>query len=154
MTPVVVNAIQIGDVVPHSNSMLLVERLVACDDDSLTAELTVREKGPFIRDDRVGAWVGVEYMAQAVAAFAGCRARTRGEAPKVGFLVGTRQFTTNVASFPVGAILLVRVVLMWEDESGIGSFTGTIEGDGIAVDATLTVYQPPDIHEFMRERCA
>ena len=68
-------------VVPHRGTMRLVDRLVAWDEDTVTVELRVPEEGPFSHDDGVPAWVGVEYMAQAIAAWAGCHARRTGREP-------------------------------------------------------------------------
>ena len=53
-------------------------------------ELVVPEAGLFVEDGQVPAWVGIEYMAQAIAAWAGCRARAAGKPPQLGFLLGSR----------------------------------------------------------------
>jgi predicted hotdog family 3-hydroxylacyl-ACP dehydratase len=134
----------IRDVVPHSGRMLLLDRLVAFDDDSLTAELTIREGALFAQARGVGAWVGIEYMAQAVAAFAGTAAFARGEKAKVGFLVGTRHYACNVSYFPPGATLRVLVRRDAQEAHGVGSFVCSITGEGIVAEATITVIQPDD----------
>ncbi len=139
----------VAEVVPHTERMLLLDRVVQYDDESLTAELTIRPDSPFVRAGHVGTWVALEYMAQAIAAFAGCDARTRGEPPKVGFLIGSRHFTCNVPQLPVGATMQVTVVRELQDDSGLGSFSGTVRGDGIAIDATLAVFQPHDVQQFL-----
>ncbi len=139
----------IAEVVPHSERMLLLDRVVQYDDRSLTAALTIRPESPFVRAGSVGTWVALEYMAQAIAAFAGCEARTRGEPPKVGFLIGSRNFTCNTPRLPVGATMHVTVERQLQDESGLGSFTGTLRGVGISADATLAVFQPHDVQQFL-----
>ena len=140
----------IADVVPHSGRMLLLDRIVHYDAESLTSELTVRGDAPFVRDGAVGAWVALEYMAQTIAAFAGCDARTRGEPPKVGFLIASRQFSSNTPSIPVATTLQVHVVRELLDASGLGAFTGTVRGEGIMIDATLSVFQPHDVQQFLQ----
>ena len=55
--------------VPHRGAMLLIDRVVAVDADQVPAELVVPEEGWTGRDGGVPAWIGVEYMAQAIAAF-------------------------------------------------------------------------------------
>ena len=77
-------------VVPHRGTLRLVDRLVAWDEDSVAVELRVPHEGPFSDAEGVPAWVGVEYMAQAIAAWAGARALARGEPARPGFLLGTR----------------------------------------------------------------
>ena len=61
-------------VVPHRGTMRLVDRLVDWDEDTVAVELRVPEEGPFSHAEGVPAWVGVEYMAQTIAAWAGCHA--------------------------------------------------------------------------------
>ena len=60
-------------------------------------------------DAGVPAWAGVEYMAQTIAAHAGVEARARGEPPAIGFLLGTRAYSTSVEKFPNGSKLTVTV---------------------------------------------
>ena len=140
-------------VVPHSSRMLLLDTVLAADENSLTAEARVREDNPFARDGVVGAWVGVEYMAQAIAAFEGCRARERGVGPKVGFLIGSRHYSCTAPGFAVGTVLQVRIVRQFE-EGGLGLFDGTLTGDGVTADASISVYQPDDAKQFLLEHGA
>ncbi len=81
----------IEDVVPHRQDMCLLQRIIRWDQDTLEAELVVPEAGLFVEDGQVPAWVGIEYMAQAIAAWAGCRARAAGKQPQLGFLLGSRR---------------------------------------------------------------
>lgn len=136
---------EIRDLVPHSGRMLLLDRVVAFDGDSLTAELTIRADAMFARPSGVGAWVGIEYMAQTVAAFAGNEALRRGERVKVGFLVGTRRYACNVSYFPVGATLQILVRRDAAGSGGVGSFLCAITGEGIVAEATVIVIQPENL---------
>ena len=140
----------IGEVVPHSGRMLLLDRIVQFDAESLTSELTIHADSPFVRDSAIGAWVALEYMAQSIAAFAGCVARTRGEPPRVGFLIGSRHFTSNTPSIPVATTLRVHIIRELQDESGLGAFSATVRGDNIEIDAVLSVFQPHDVEQFMK----
>lgn len=135
----------VRDVVPHSGRMMLLDRVVAGDGESLTAEVTIRADALFARAEGVGAWVGVEYMAQTIAAYAGTQALTRKEKTKIGFLVGTRHYACNVPHFPLGATLLISVRRDAEGDDHLGSFVCSIRGEGINADAEVTVFQPDDI---------
>ena len=137
-------------VVPHSSRMSLLDTVVCADGNSLTATARVREDSAFARDGVVGAWVGIEYMAQAIAAFEGCRARDRGDAPKVGFLIGSRHYACSAPAFAVGSSLRIEIVRQYE-EGGLGLFDGTITGDNISADASLSVYQPDNAQQFLLE---
>ncbi|MFS2044934.1 hypothetical protein ACEN9Z_12955 [Stenotrophomonas geniculata] len=66
----------IEEVVPHRQDMCLLQRITHWDQDTLEAELVVPEAGLFVENGEVPAWVGIEYMAQAIAAWAG---RTRAQ---------------------------------------------------------------------------
>ena len=65
----------IRDLLPHSGPMVLLDHVVAADDESLCAAVRVRENSLFYVDGAVGGWVGLEYMAQSIGAFAGFHAR-------------------------------------------------------------------------------
>jgi predicted hotdog family 3-hydroxylacyl-ACP dehydratase len=137
----------IRDVVPHSGRMVLLDRLVAFDGESLTAELTIRADALFADEQGVGAWVGVEYMAQAVAALAGLEARQIGGNAKIGYLVGARHYSCNVPYFPLGAALRISVRRDAPGDLRLGSFACSITAEGISAEATVTVFQPdtPDL---------
>lgn len=140
----------IRSLVPHSGRMVLLDRVVAADADTLTAELTIRADHPFVDDDGVGAWVGIEFMAQTIAAFAGHDAMLDGRPPKVGFLLGTRSYDCNAPSFPVGTTLRVTVRRELHGENGgLGSFSCTISGAGIEANAMLAVFQPDSTEGFL-----
>ena len=134
--------IDIAELVPHSGKMVLLDRIISCDDNSLSAELVVRDDGLLGNDKTVPAWVGIEYMAQAVAAYAGIMAKQAGEPIKLGFLLGTRRYNSNIAEFRVGSTITVRVEKILQNNN-LGAFECRIQGGDVAVSANLNVYQPP-----------
>lgn len=140
----------IRELVPHSGRMMLLERLLAVEPDGLTAEVVIRDDSMFVSATGVGAWVGIEYMAQAVAALAGFEARQRGEPVKLGFLLGTRRYTCNQPEFALGSSLRVKVKRELQGENGLASFACRIDGEGVEAEATLTVFQPDNAEEFLR----
>jgi predicted hotdog family 3-hydroxylacyl-ACP dehydratase len=133
--------IDVAELIPHSGKMVLLDRIIDCDDNSLSAEWVVRDDGLLGNDKTVPAWAGIEYMAQAIAAYAGIMSRRAGEPVKVGFLLGTRRYSSNVAEFKVGSTLKVRVEKIIQDNA-LGAFECKIQGDGVEVSANLNVYQP------------
>jgi predicted hotdog family 3-hydroxylacyl-ACP dehydratase len=131
----------IAELIPHTGPMILLDRVIAFDDNSLSAELVVRS-GLFGDDKTVPAWVGIEYMAQTIGAYAGMKARLAGEPIRLGFLLGTRRYNGNVAEFKVDTALTVRVDKIMQDDR-LGAFECRILGEGIEIGANLNVYQPP-----------
>ncbi len=143
------DAIDIARFVPHSGLMLLLDEFVRKDEHSLVARFTFREDTPFVRDGAAGAWVALELMAQAIAAYAGYQGRMRGEPPKIGFLIGSRHFSCTHAAFPVGTTVTITVECQLQDESGLGSFRGTVSSGDVTATATLAVFQPNNVEEFL-----
>jgi predicted hotdog family 3-hydroxylacyl-ACP dehydratase len=132
----------VAALIPHSGDMVWLDRITDYDHQSLTAELAVRGDGLLGGDESVPAWAGIEYMAQTIAAYAGMMARQANEPIRLGFLLGTRRYNSNVAAFKVGLMLTIRVERIMQD-GGLGVFDCRIQGEGVEVTANLNVYQPP-----------
>ncbi len=141
----------VADLVPHAGKMSLLTRIVAYADDSLTAEVDIHAESMFIAEQGVPAYIGIEYMAQAVAAYAGRKEKTAGGAPKLGFLLGTRRYKTNVEWFPVGTTLTIHVISEMMAGNGLHVFQATIEAGDISASANLNVFQPDDPNQFLKE---
>jgi predicted hotdog family 3-hydroxylacyl-ACP dehydratase len=130
--------------------MVLLDRVISVDGDSLLAEVCIRSNSLFFDVDGVGAWVGIEYMAQAIAAWAGYTGRLRGEAVKIGFLLGTRRYECSRPVFELGSVLRIHVQCVFQNENGLGSFECFIDSEEERVaTATLIVFQPPDVDDFV-----
>lgn len=148
----------IADLVPHSGAMLLLDSALQADEESLLAQVRIHAGSQFAGEDGVGSWVGVEYMAQAVAAHAGYLAQLKGEPVKPGLLLGSRRYSTTQPLFPLGAVLHVQVRQVLRGDNGLGAFDCTIrlagaENEAVAepvASATLTVFQPDDVNEFLQ----
>lgn len=131
----------IAGLIPHKGRMVLLDRVVEFDGQALTAEMIVRNDGLFGNEHSIPAWAGIEYMAQAVGAYAGIKSRLAGEPIKLGYLLGTRRYNSNVSSFTVGAKLTIQVKNIIQDDK-LGVFECSITGDDTEVSANLNVYQP------------
>ena len=120
---------------PHRPPMLLLDGV-----DGEGAHVRV-DPGAWYADAEgaMPGWIGLEVMAQAVAAHQG--GKRDGGAPRSGYLVGTRAYT-SAPSFPAGALLRVRVRLAEEDESGLCAFDCAILlHNAVVATATLKVMQ-------------
>ena len=131
----------VEELVPHSGKMVLLDRVIEFDEEYMVAELIVRDDGLFGDGNTVPALLGIEYMAQTIAAFGGIKRRLAGRPLDLGFLLGTRRYVCNVGTFPVGSVLTVSVKRLVEDQ-GLGVFDCHITSEGISVSAKLNVYQP------------
>ena len=129
--------------------MVLLDRVVAADDESLCAEVRVRADSLFCVDGGVGAWVGLEYMAQAIGAYAGYRARLRGEPVRIGYLLGTRHYECKQPVSPLGSVLKIHVKRVLQSEDGLASFDCRIDDErGSSASANVTVFQSADGGRF------
>jgi predicted hotdog family 3-hydroxylacyl-ACP dehydratase len=143
----------IRTLVPHAGPMVLLDRVLAADADSLCAEVTIRADTLFCDGTGVGTWIGIEYMAQAIAAHAGVAALNDGAAVKVGFLLGARRYECSRPLFASGSVLQVFVVRTLQSDNGLGAFECRIEIDGVvAANATITVFLPDNVQDFIGGR--
>ena len=142
----------IAELLPHAGDMILLDGVERFDDDSVETVLQVRADGLLsAADGSLPAWVGVEIMAQSVAAFAGCHARQAGQPVELGFLLGTRSYPCNVEAFPAGADLRVRAHRSLPDDNGMGVFECHLDGPGIHAEARLNVFRPPEVASYLQE---
>lgn len=141
-----------AELLPHAGDMILIDQVLSFDEEQIHTRVTVKPGGLFNRDDgSLPAWVGIELMAQSVAAYAGCRARQKGEAVELGFLLGTRKYECNVEHFPAGAELTIHGLRSLEDDNGMGVFECHLTGDGILASARLNVFRPPQAANYLDE---
>ncbi|WP_397545539.1 ApeP family dehydratase [Roseateles oligotrophus] len=148
----------ISELLPHGGRMRLLTDLLDSDPEGVTALVCIQAQDLFFDPalgsaGGVGAWVGIEYMAQAVAAWAGLQARASGGAPKIGLLLGSRKYRCERACFELGDRLEVRVRREFQADNGLGQFACEILIGGHCVaGAVLTVFAPPDPEQFLREQ--
>ena len=140
----------LAELLPHAGDMILIDRVLGFDEEQIHTQLTVKPDGLFNHPDgSLPAWVGIELMAQSVAAFAGCHARRRGNPVELGFLLGTRKFECNVEHFPAGAELTIHGIRSLEDDNGMCVFECHIHGAGIHASARLNVFRPPKAAQYL-----
>lgn len=136
--------LKLAELMPHTGVMILLDRILDYDATGLTAELRVRDDGLLGDANQVPAWVGIEYMAQTIAVFSGITASKTKQS--IGFLLGSRRYCSNVATFKVGAMLTITVNKHYQD-TVLGVFDCQIYGDGVDVSAKVNVYLPPSTRQ-------
>lgn len=135
----------IAELIPHAGAMILLDTVLEHGPEHVRCGLRVPACGLFHdADGQLPAWAGVELMAQAIAAWAGCQAKASGEPVRLGFLLGTRQYACNVAAFAPGSELVVEARREFSDATGMGVFACRIEGQCVLAEARLTVFSPLD----------
>ena len=147
----------IESVVPQCPPMILIDEIVAREPERIVVLVTIRPTGLFFQPGRgVPSHVALEWMAQACAAFAGCEALDGGSAVKIGFLLGTRDFSAARIWFAEGECLYVRARLEYRDDQ-VANFAcevaDSLEGPSLAR-AGLNVYLPHDAFALIGSQAA
>lgn len=142
----------IAELLPHEEPMILIDGISAWGDDFLEATVDLKKPGLFTdQNGNVPAWVGIEYMSQSIAAFAGIKAICRGAPIRIGFLLGTSLYHTKVDVFHRGATLTIKVVDVFGDNDNFGLFDCQILSQGsILVEAEIKAIQPDNIEEILK----
>ncbi|BFM12696.1 hotdog family protein [Simiduia litorea] len=139
------------ELVPHGVPMSLLDAVISVSDNALMASVRLHSQSMFAEAEGVPALVGIEYMAQAIAAFAGYQALSQGGQVSLGFLVGTRKFLTNVDFFAVDSRLWIRVERVVSGDNGLSVFECAIKGENVDLSANLNVFQPANPEEFLAQ---
>ncbi|ALP63649.1 MULTISPECIES: hotdog family protein [Paraburkholderia] len=141
----------IDTILPHRGTMLLVDGVSACGDEALTAYATVRGDAWYADEDgAMPAWIGIELMAQGVAAHVALLAMRAGGRARPGVLLGTRSYQAHVSAFARDARLTIDVQEVLRSDAGHSAYECTIDHDGTRyADAVIKVYQPGDFHTFI-----
>jgi predicted hotdog family 3-hydroxylacyl-ACP dehydratase len=101
----------ISALVPHSGPMSLLDRVLEHSRERTVCAVDPADSRLFADPDgRVPAWLGLEYMAQCIAAHGGLAARSLGEPPRPGLFLGTRRAEIGCAYFERDAALFVTAV--------------------------------------------
>jgi predicted hotdog family 3-hydroxylacyl-ACP dehydratase len=137
-------------VLPHRHAMLLVDE-VDYGPDFGQAALTIRADSMFCDGVHgVPAWVGIEYMAQAMSVYSGVDLLQRGLAVKIGLLIGTRRYESEVPVFAIGTRLTANARLVsWEDNDMYVFACEIRDGTRVLARGDIKAYRPEDIHAFL-----
>lgn len=136
------SSLDILDVIPHKQPMALIDKVVEFTPEAITAVVTITDQSLFFQDGGVPSYVGIEYMAQAVAAWNGLIARQNNLPGGIGYLLGTRKMKLLIENFKEGSHLEIKGRCKFTDGE-IASFDCSIHLDGTEVaSAALTVFQP------------
>lgn len=132
--------------IPHQAPMVFVDHLLEANDQFAIAELTIRPELMFCESEGLPTWSCIEIMAQTVSAYAGHKGQSAGQAPKIGFLLGTRKLNLPVPYFSLGSVLRIRVEQSYLHE-GLGQFQCELQYQEHTFSAMLSVFEPNDQNE-------
>ncbi len=141
------------DFIPITTPMLLLDGIVETSENGAKARVRIGRHSMFVDPSgNVPNYVGIEYMAQTIAVFAGNIGRNKNETPKPGFLVAVDNFNAKEDVFESGKTYTVSVEMTFEAEL-LGVFTCNItrDADGaVMAEGQLKAFQPNDMREFLQ----
>lgn len=134
----------IEQLVPHKGDMCLLDEVCRVGKEDLLAAICPARDDLFADDQGIPTWVGLEWMAQAIAAWSGHTMFNAGQKPHIGFLLGTRRYDCKISHFAFAHRYQVRIELDYMADNGLGSFRGEIhdEHGQLVANASLSVFQP------------
>jgi predicted hotdog family 3-hydroxylacyl-ACP dehydratase len=140
----------IEELLPHRYGMLMVDRVVNWDAASATVSATPSAEGWYAEAGGMPSRIGIELMAQAIAAHVSVLAWSKGEPPKMGVLLGSRAYRATQPYFAAGSELIVKAIKGYRDDSGMGAYDATIDHAGAQVaKARILVFEPADFAAFI-----
>ncbi len=145
----------IEDIIKHRKPMRLVDNLISFGKDNACVSVCINEGSEFYQVEQQGvpSYIGIEYMAQAIAAQAGANELANGKDIRLGFLLGTRKYKPNSAFFTRGITLHITVKRLLVDAAGLSVFDCSIVDEAqpeiVLAKAKINVYQPEDSTEYV-----
>ena len=144
---------------PHSAPMVLIDEVLNVDMENQIVKTSVK-----IHDDKIffnkeingiSPLVGIEFMAQTIGCYAYYKAGKT--IPKIGFLLGTRQYENKLEKFENGKTYILTAREIYGDNELV-SFECLIYNEGedensenYVAKATINAFQPKDVEKYIKE---
>ena len=135
----------IETLLPHEAPMILIDKMMSVEALSVHCRVTITDQSPFfdVNDQGVAGWIGLEYMAQTIAAWSGYHSLQKNEKSPIGFLLGSRRYESQRSLFKKGVTLDIFASQLLEDK-GMAVFSCEIkEGETVLASSQLNVFVPP-----------
>ncbi|HET7921531.1 MAG TPA: 3-hydroxydecanoyl-ACP dehydratase [Gammaproteobacteria bacterium] len=131
------------ELIPHAGRAVLIDGVLDDTDDRIHAVAAITPAHPFFVAGRgVPSWVGIELMAQAIAAHAGLNGRREQRAPRAGMLLGTRRYRATSAWFSDSMQLDVFAQREFGDSGGLAACACRIECAGrLLAEASIIIVE-------------
>lgn len=142
----------VANFIPHRDPMILISKLLAHESDTLLTQTDINASSPYFDSKLNGVpnYVGIEYMAQSIAALAGVEAHMRNDIIRVGFLLGSRKLKMHISQFDLGQSYQTRVTRLYQEDSGLAVFDCQIlHNQDVVAEANVNVFQPQDTQAYI-----
>ena len=150
-----IQRLPLSKIIPHAWPMLLLDRVAVSSAERFECEVKLTEQSEFCERGVVGGWVGLEYMAQTVAALAGTKDLLHGRKIGMGLLLGTQSYVALAPHFFAGQTLRVEAKEVAFDRQGLSMVDCSIRdrdsGHELA-HASLTVARVDDLNTLLARK--
>ena len=144
---------------PHSAPMVLIDEVLNVDMENQIVKTSVKIHDNKIFFDKeingISPLVGIEFMAQTIGCYAYFKAGKT--IPKIGFLLGTRQYENKLEKFENGKTYILTAREIYGDNELV-SFECLIYNEGedensenYIAKATINAFQPKDVEKYIKE---
>ena len=145
----------INQVLPHSAPMILIDSIDYYNEDECSCSVTITDTSLFYSHNHLGvpSYVGTEYMAQTIAAFAGAHTLDNNEHVSIGFLLGSRKYETFSSYFLLNSKVQINIKQLYAEDSGLYVFDCMIvdENKNTLAKASINVFRPNNAEEFLKD---
>ncbi|MET3821024.1 putative hotdog family 3-hydroxylacyl-ACP dehydratase [Burkholderia sp. PvR073] len=141
----------VRDVLPHRGTMLLLDAIERCSETGIEVSALARRDAWYVDGNgAMPAWIGIELMAQAIAAHVGLLAAHAGGRAKPGVLLGANRYLAHRTAFGADTTLRIVARELLRGDEGHGAYECAIHADGqCCAEAVVKVYQPNDFQSFI-----
>lgn len=143
----------VEQLLPHAGKMVLIDEILAYAEGQVTSRVRVSPQSLFFDAQLNGihAAIGIEWMAQSIAAVAGITALQLGRPVQIGFLLGSRSYAPAKKVFADGEEYTISVRELYREDNGLGAFECNIyEGEAVIAESKLNVFAPDNVEEFLK----
>lgn len=140
----------VARLLPHAEPMILIDKIVSYGDGCLEARVE-HEKPSLFADSKgnVPVWVGIEYMAQAIGAFAGIQSLHNNKEVSIGFLLGTRKYEAFTSEFKSNCPVTIKIKEVYRDDNNLALFDCEISADDVLATAQIKAIQPENVNDIL-----
>jgi predicted hotdog family 3-hydroxylacyl-ACP dehydratase len=141
----------LDDLIAHRPPLRLLDSIVEISERTVLAETRVRADNPFFQPGYgLPGYVGLEMMAQAIAAIDGFKCYKHGQKAKIGFLLGSRRYLCREEKLDEGETLRISAEMVFADHAML-AFDCRIDRRGSELaTANLKVFAPSDPAAFLK----
>ncbi len=146
--------LDVADLIPHRQPMILIDRLLEHQTDTLLTETSISPASAYFdsHSQSVPNYVGIEYMAQSIAALAGLEAKANQQPVRIGFLLGSRKLKMHIKAFQLGESYQTKVSRLYQEDTGLAVFECQISHhDQVVAEANINVFQPQDTNAYITD---